>query len=294
ELDVQRTGVNLLATLDRRPEPYHQRILNHLNPDAANAEDDQFLAAISDTVKLKQPGLDRKLVIDHSPHKSLVDHFLRPQLSQEEFRRGEGGIGDFVTGTYEASIRRGDTRIAVEMRRRGTVGGLEGELRKVVILSADHPNEILIHYQVTGFPTDVPLHLGVELNFAAMPGGADDRYFYDHGGARLGTLDKSLSLNQAERLSLVDEWLGMDVTLEMSHSGGIWTMPVETVSQSEGGFEAVQQSVCVIPHWEFTIPANGTWSVELRMIIDTSMASARQLAKQTESAAERPVAGTVR
>jgi hypothetical protein len=132
---------------------------------------------------------------------------------------------------------------------------------------------------VSGFPTDVPLHLGVELNFAAMPGGASDRYFYDGTGQRLGTLDSRLSLENCDRVSLVDEWLGMDVSLESSRPAGIWAMPIETISQSEGGFEAVHQSVCLVPHWEFIMPAQGPWIVDLRIVLDTSIALARQLAE---------------
>lgn len=290
ELDIRANGVNLLATLNRRPEPYHQRILDF----GKNVEssDDADLASISKDVKFKQPDLDKRIVYDKWPRKSLVDLFLQPQLSFEEFRRGEGLLGDFACGTYAASIRKGDQKIAVEMRRRGHISELSGEVRKVVVMSADRPNEILIQYQVSGFAKDVPLHLAVELNFAAMPGGAGDRYFYDGTGQRLGTLDTLLNLTAADRLSLVDEWLGIDVGIESSKTGGFWTMPIETISQSEGGFEAVHQSVCVLPHWEFVMPENGPWVVDLRLIIDTSVAAARQLASAAPRALVTPMLAT--
>ncbi len=277
ELDVRANGVNLLATLNRRPEPYHQRILDF----AKNVEsaDDADLASISKDVKFKQPDLDKKIVYDNWPRKSLVDLFLQPRLTLDQFRRGDGIVGDFATGIYEASIRKGENKIAVEMRRRGRISDMMGEVRKMVLLSSDRPNEVLIQYQVSGFAKDVPLHLAVEFNFAAMPGGADDRYFYDGSGQRLGTLDKTLNISDADRLSLVDEWLGMDVGIEISRSGGFWTMPIETISQSEGGFEAVHQSVCVVPHWEFVMPEQGPWVVDIRLVLDTSIAAARQLAE---------------
>jgi len=122
-----------------------------------------------------------------------------------------------------------------------------------------------------------------------MPGGAGDRYFYDGTGQRLGTLDTLLNLPAADRISLVDEWLGIDVGIESSKTGGFWTMPIETISQSEGGFEAVHQSVCVLPHWEFVMPENGPWVVDLRLIIDTSVATARQLASAAPRALVTPM-----
>lgn len=276
ELDIRTNSVNLLATLNRRPEPYHQRILDY----AKNvAGDDANLASISKDVKFKQPDLDQKIIYDTWPRKSLVDLFLQPELSFEEFQKGVGVLGDFATGVYEANIRKGEQKIALELRRRGRVNELTGEVRKVIVISSDRPNELLIQYQVSGFPKDVPLHFGIELNFAAMPGGANDRYFYDGTGQRLGTLDSRMSLQNCDRISLVDEWLGMDVSLESSRPAGIWAMPIETISQSEGGFEAVHQSVCIVPHWEFTMPEQGPWVVDLRIVLDTSIALARQLAE---------------
>ncbi len=291
ELDVRNNGVNLLATLDRRPEAYHQMILNYGQNSATGGQ--EKLASIQESVKFKQPDLDKRIVYDKWPRKSLVDHFLQPRLTLNEFRRNEGLLGDFETGIYAASVRKGETRIAVDMQRRGHVSDLVGEIHKTVILSADHPNEILIQYQVSGFPQNVPLHLGIELNFAAMPGQADDRYFYDASGNRLGTLDTVLELPKVERLSLVDEWLGLDVSLEMSRPGGLWCMPIETISQSEAGFEAVHQSVCVVPHWEFVMPAEGPWVVDIRLVLDTSMATARQLAESRSRVTPHPVAGSV-
>jgi len=112
-----------------------------------------------------------------------------------------------------------------------------------------------------------------------MPGGASDRYFYDTTGTQIGTLDSQQQLAASDRIGIVDEWQGLDVSLELSEPTGIWTFPIETISQSESGFELVHQSVTVVPHWEFIAADNGTWSVEIRLILDTSLARARQLAE---------------
>ena len=71
-------------------------------------------------------------------------------------------------------------------------------------------------------------------------------------------------------------------------------MPIETISQSEGGFEAVHQSVCVLPHWEFVMPEDGPWVVDLRLIIDTSVAAARLLASAAPRALVTPMLATGR
>ena len=76
-------------------------------------------------------------------------------------------------------------------------------------------------------------------------------------------------------LGLIDEWLGIDVGLTFSQPSGLWTFPIETVSQSEGGFELVHQSVCVLPHWLIVPDAAGKWSVSMELRLDTALAESR-------------------
>jgi alpha-amylase len=56
------------------------------------------------------------------------------------------------------------------------------------------------------------------------------------------------------------------------------------VSQSEGGFELVHQSVAVLPHWVVIPDAEGRWSMTMRLSIDTLLAESR-MPQLAESAA---------
>src|SRR4029450_13196972 len=98
---------------------------------------------------------------------------------------------------------------------------------------------------------------------------------YAEEGPRLGQLGKQLDLTEVTNLGLIDEWLGIDVGLKISRPTSIWTFPIETVSQSEGGFELVHQSVCVIPHWLVRGDASGKWSVTGRLTAGTGLAESR-------------------
>ena len=79
-------------------------------------------------------------------------------------------------------------------------------------------------------------------------------------------------------MGLVDEWLGIDVGLDFSRTTQLWAFPIETVSQSEGGFELVHQSTAVVPHWFVEPDAQGRWDVTLTLKLDTARAEARLLA----------------
>jgi alpha-amylase len=276
ELDLRALAVNLLATLNRRPEPYHDRIREC----AGQGQESATGGGVDPQggIRFKQPDLDRKLQYDRWPRKSLVDHFLQPTLAFEEFANGIGHIGDFAQGVYQAVLRRSARRVEGRQWREGKLGPYAIRVTKTVAMSLDNTGILEISYELENLPAELPIHFGVEFNFAALAGGAPDRYFYDERGRQLGLLDAQQNLGRMSRLGLVDEWLGLDIALETSQPCGFWTMPIQTVSQSESGFELVHQSCAVVPHWEFIAPSDGRWSVQLTLSFDTSAAQARKLA----------------
>ncbi len=276
ELDIRGIKHNLLATLDRRFEPYHEKI--------KQAARDRSLQSVSGGgvdpnggVKFKQPDLEKKLIYDAWPRKSLVDHFFGPGMTFADYQAGRGEIGDFVTGSFQSVMRRSNERVEAVLTRVGHVADREVQLTKRVALSTRGGAALEIRYLLENLPQGERFHFGVELNFAGMAACADDRYFYDGSGRRLGQLQSNLDLPETARLGLVDEWLGLDAAIELSEPAALWAMPIQTVSNSEGGFETVHQSCSVLSHWKIVAPADGTWGVQLTLSLDLSAAEARLL-----------------
>ena len=259
ELDIRDIGHNLLATLQRRPESYHRKVLSGPNKDGHDG------ASIHDRVVFKQENLDQRLHYDAFARKSLMDHFYDNETSLDAVATGQAmERGDFVELPYETKLRRGSDRVQVQMRRDGNAWGVPITITKAVTMVAGS-NRLLFTYLLEQLPVNKPLHFAVEMNFAGMPAGADDRYFSDLQGNRLGQLGERLDLSDAGGLSLSDRWLRIDVSLQIDRPSGIWAFPIETVSQSEAGFELVHQSVCVQPHWIVNGDADGRWSVQIEL-----------------------------
>ena len=271
ELDVRPVGVNLLATLNRRFEPYHDELQRHLRGELHN-----------ENFHLKEDDLADKLRYDLWPRKALVDHFLGEGVGLERFRRGEGRTGDFATGEYAARLRLDGDRVAAVLSRTGQVDGHPVTITKTIAVDAARPGELDVRYELSDLPEGRTLRLAIEWNFAGMAPGADDRYLYgDDGearGVKLGPLETTLDRPGMSRIGLVDEWLGLDVALELSQPADVWTHPIETVSSSEGGLESVYQSTAVVPVFAVTADDDARWGVELTLSCDTAMAQARQLA----------------
>jgi len=269
ELDVRSICHNLLATLARRPEAYHRKVVSGAKKQGGAA------ASIHDRVVFKQPGLEQRLGYDEYLRHSLVDHFYDNDTSLQDIAGGQARErGDFVHGAYEAKVRRNPDRIQVQLARSGNAWGIPLRITKGVTLAAGS-GTLAIAYYIEGLPQGRPLHFAVEMNFAGLPAGQADRYFLDGDGQQLGDLGTQLDLQDIAQVGLVDQWLGIELALSTSRPTRLWTYPVETVSQSEGGFELVHQSVAVVPHWLVEPDADGRWSVTMSLAVDTVVAESR-------------------
>ena len=284
ELDARPSLTNVLATLERRVEPYHGLIA------AATGhagEDYHGPASIQNKVILKQEGLDRLLVYDRSPRKALVDHFYPLDVTIDDLIAcRDVERGDFVVGAYLSKMQRGPKRVALAMERPGLADGHPIHVRKTIEVEAGSP-ALDVHYVLEGLPPGVALHFAVEINLAAMAGHAHDRYYSDVAGTRLGMLDARLDLPESDGVNLTDEWLDLAVGLRWSSPAALWCFPIETVSQSEGGFEGVYQSSAVIPHWLVKADASRRWEVRFRLNLTSARSpSAPDAALRGETLAE--------
>jgi alpha-amylase len=266
ELDVRSIRHNLLATLSRRPEAYHHKVL------AGSAQAGEGCASIHDRVVFKQENLDQRLHYDDHPRKSLVDLFYQDDATLQVVASGQAAAqGDFAAGPYEARLRRNPQRIQVLLTRQGNAWGVPLKITKGLTLDAGS-STLEIAYLLEGLSQERPLHFAVELNFAGMPAGADDRFFSDLEGNRLGQLGTQLELSDVDGLGLTDQWLGIELSLTASQPTHFWAFPIETVSQSEAGFELIHQSVAVLPHWHVRPDKHGRWSVTLQLALNTNRA----------------------
>ncbi len=278
ELDIRSIGHNLLATMDRRPEAYHEQVRR-----GAHTADDET-ASIHDRVIFKQEGLDQMLIYDHTPCKSLVDHFFARNVTRQELMAGKAAeLGDFVCGVYQSKVRRSPQRNQVLMTRDGQVDGRPVKITKGVTLGADETT-LEIAYLLEGLPPDEELRFGIEFHFAGLAVDQADRYFADDAGQSLGQLSESLELADCRAVTLSDRWLKLDARLGWDRPATLWTWPIGTVSGSESGFELVQQSVRVQPHWLVRGDANGRWVVKLEMAITTGQADESSAASEEASA----------
>lgn len=218
ELDDRLLGRNLSDVLARRPESYHR-------------QDEQGPAdggkSIHDQAKKLPPEASSLLKYDWHPRFSLLDHFLHPQTTLDNFRAVDyGEQGDFVNQEYRYTLQ-GNSAL---LWRQGQIWA-ENERIPIRVTKRIEPipEGVLITYEVENEGTKkTGLFWGVEWNFYLLPQEWEVR---------------------GKTLSLVNgKWL-----LEFGGGPAIWHFPLQTLSQSEEGYDIIHQGICFLPHWKFSL-----------------------------------------
>jgi alpha-amylase len=131
-------------------------------------------------------------------------------------------------------------------------------------------SEFIVKYTITNLSSEeLNTSFGAEFNFSLLAGNAHDRY-YDIPGHSLDkrNLASSGETNNVNQVSLVDEWLRLKLMLIFSQPAVLWRAPVETVSQSESGFERVYQSSLVMPIWRISLGPGTSWETEIAVKVE--------------------------
>jgi alpha-amylase len=99
----------------------------------------------------------------------------------------------------------------------------------------------------TDQPCPAKTALGTELVINLLAPSAPDRYFMANGVRR--QLDFRGEID-ASNLMLIDEWQGVKISLDAQPRPRWWIVPIETISQSELGFERVYQGSAILAVWK--------------------------------------------
>jgi alpha-amylase len=268
EFDWKPRAFNLMNTLTRRREGYHEKILSAVNESAARQEGGGA-KTIHERVSMKEEGLHYHLLYDWYTRGSLLDHFMGSGVDLAGFMRSEYyEAGDFVLGTYSVKHKKQGSAVVL-LERTGQVAGLGVRLKKEISLDRSAP-EFSVKFEITNMSTEeLNSSFGSEFNFSLLAGNAHDRYYEIPGH----TLDKrnlasTGEINNVKQVSIVDEWLKLRLTLAFTQPAILWRAPVETVSQSEGGFERVYQSSLVMPIWRISLQPRSSWEAGIRVQVE--------------------------
>jgi len=249
--DVRAARHALAAVLRRRPEAYHETLRAH---DAKAAEPVPEVteagapASIHDIVMTKEAGLSERIHYDDHERRSALVRFLDPGATAAQFAvAGEREIGDFRDGEFAVDhLAPGQ----VSVSRLGNVLGQPVALSKTLRLAGGRLDpELIVELEVHHRGTEpVEARLGLEFGVHLLGGGGNPSAWYDLRGERTAH-DGSGEATGVDAIGYGNDWVGVAVTARPEPAADVWWSPIETVSNSESGFERVYQGSAVLFSW---------------------------------------------
>ena len=246
--DLRAARFALAAVLRRRPEAYHQRV-RALDARAAAvagadaAEEGDEIASIHDIVMSKQAGLSAHLRYDADERRSGLLRFFAPDATPDDIAAGSGDLGDFAGGSW---IMTGLSPTTVSLVRDGTVrvDGLAHPVRaeKTIRIGGGRLDpELGLTLSVTNTGrTTLNARIAVEWSTMLLGGGGNPSAWSEADGRRVAH-DARLEASSIDHLAAGNDFLGIRVDTNLTPAEDVWIAPIETVSNSEGGFELVYQ-----------------------------------------------------
>jgi alpha-amylase len=280
--DIRAARHAMAAALRRRPEAYHETLRRHDASEAEAAGDgsgaqataggddgdtgDGAPASIHDLVMVKEAGLSKLLVYDDHELRSGLVRFLAPDATPEAFSSAAATeLGDLRDGTFAVDhLAAGQ----VSLSREGRVNDQPVAVAKSIRLLGDRlAPELVIELEIHHRGSEpVDTRLGLELSLHLLGGGGNPSAWYDVGGER-SAHDGTGQAAGVEAIGYGNDWVGVAVRATMDPPADAWWSPIETVSNSESGFERVYQGSCLLLSWPLRLEPGGSRRFSVHQVV---------------------------
>lgn len=252
-LDFRPANVTLVNSLMRRPEAYHAKIKS------LTTNEPQGAHSIHDQVRTKEEGLERWLNYDRWPRHSFRVLLFGRNKTQQDYAA--------IQLEENAAVAAGHYGIAEVSESQAVLASEE---------SCDWPVEKTISFAPAedGFaitcdlvvrrsaPGAASVNVGVEVIVNFLAPSAPDRYFESDG--RRFPLRWSAAI-PGQQLRVVDEWQAAAVSLDAPNARQFWIAPIETVSESEDGFERIYQGSQILAVWPVELGPDAEFRAQLKL-----------------------------
>ena len=276
EWDMRPRRLNLVATMTRRPEGYHQVLIEaerereKAGVAVRASADDGEVKTIHEIVRSKEAHLERHLHYDWYRRTSMLDHFLHPDTTLDNFSRcAYGELGDFVNQPYQAKVVKTKKGLAIHLHRDGHIwcgsDWLPFKVEKTIDIAAGG-GDLSVKYTLTNASQKKATGVfGSEWNFNLLGGKSVQAYYRVPGVALQNPqIDSEGEVNNVDAFALGNRKLGIEMEMVASRKGLFWRFPVEAISNSESGFERTYQGSGLLISWPFELAPSSSWEVTLR------------------------------
>ena len=249
-VDFRPNSVAVINSMMRRPEPYHQKL--------GQATGQRGIASIHDQVRAKEPGLEKRLKYDRWPRNSFRVLMFTAEGSAQDYENLKLNENAEIAGGSYRVKEAGASKVQL------TADSADGEWKVEKVFSFAARGEGFrmacdLSIKHEGQPPANAM-VGIEMVVNLLAPDATDRYV-EVGGKRQSL--RWAGAAPASELRLVDEWQNIRVTLQAENARDYWVAPIETISESEEGFERVYQGSQVMAVWPAEFRPGKEWKARL-------------------------------
>ncbi len=268
-LDFRPAAATLINSILRRPEAYHTRLREAPGANATGA-----VASIHEQTRVKEPGLERFLRYDRWPRHAFRILIFDPSRTQADYEALElREDAAFASGAY--TIKNSASASAELFCADALLLHDKSKATAPRLLLAKHfsfnpsPNGFEVACEVRlkckGL-LEKPVAVGIESIINLLAPAEPDRFFETPAGRSNLRFSGTLP---APVLRMEDGWQRVRVALHAPSSEGFWVAPIETVSESEEGFERVYQGSQILAVWRPSLTTQKVWSTRLVWRLET-------------------------
>jgi 4-alpha-glucanotransferase len=260
--DYRPAAATLINSVQRRPEAYHARLREVAVPTTG------AVVSIHEQTKMKEPGLERFLHYDQWPRhafRALIFDAKRTHADYETLQLREDA--GFAGGEY---VVRNTSAHAAELVREAELVSASGPGPRLSLTKrftfGPAPNGCEVACEL-GLRIKTPLEraviIGIESIINLLAPTEADRFFDLPGEKKCLRFSGETA---GPMLRMEDGWQRVRIALHAPGTENFWIAPIETVSESEEGFERVYQGSQILARWRVSTEkiwsARVVWRVE--------------------------------
>ncbi len=273
--DIRPVRHALGAVLRRRPEAYHETLRQHEATRIASAAATQSTvpASIHDIVTTKEAGLADQLWYDPYERRSGLVRFLAADADPDAWANGGAiELGDAVDGAFEIDMLEPNRLVTTRSATVATDSGpVPIRVVKELQLGGDRRSPTLDLAVTIENRSDRALdgRLALEWTLTMLGGGGNPSAWWEIDGERTAHDGRGVATDVGE-FGQGNDYIGIAVTTSVSRPATAWWAPVETVSNSEGGFERVYQGSGLLLSWPIAVAAGASTTIVVGQRVATA------------------------
>ena len=314
EWDARAPRHALTAVLRRRPEAYHERLIEaarsgrlKVEPaagggdhgaadgDGAGGDGAGGVESIHELVQAREPHLESRLYYDAFERRSALVHLFDSETGLDSLVNGTAiDRADIVETPYDVTELTAD-HVVVRRDAVARTGPVPQPIRveKTFRLAGGRQSpRLAVGVQLQNRSDSVLAgRLALEWNLTFLGGGGNPAAWYEIGGSHLPH-DSSGTQPDTDRVVSGNTYIGIRLVTDVAPAADAWWYPIDTISNSESGFERVYQGSSLVFSWPVQLAAGEHLEVAVAHEIEATRDHAAEEVATLDTTRGAPSGGT--